>query len=240
MNIIYRVVVGLAILQSVYAWDKVQGPPSNAEVCRRVQAYLSKNPVIIEAGTFDGTDTVELATLLPNAKIFTFEPVPELFDKSFHRVSAFSNITIYNLALSDTVGKAIMHLSEFNHNRGVVSASSSLLAPTGHLIYAPMISFDRKIEVSTTTIDDWAREHNISTIDLLKLDIQGNELNVLMASPHALSTVKAILTEVEFAEAYKDQYLFEDIKKWLEGQGFVLDCLFVDCSWFGDALFIRK
>lgn len=143
-----------------------------------------------------------------------------------------------------------MYLSEKKSKPGQVSQSSSLLEPANHLIYAPIVQFNRTITVFTTTLDDLAKHNDIKTIYLLKLDIQGNELDVMMASPNIFRSVKAILTEVEFTEAYKGQYQFEQINSWLEEQGFELDCLFINCQWFGsqgvhapwfgDALFIRK
>jgi len=237
-------------IHSLYAWDVIQGSPPNSDVVQRVQEYLSQDPVIVEAGTYDGKDTAQLSALLPSARIFTFEPVPELFQKSSENLSPFPNIKIFNLALSNITGQATMYLSEKKSKPGQISQSSSLLEPADHLIYAPIIQFNRKIIVSTTTLDDWARHNNIKKIDLLKLDIQGNELDVMMASPDIFRSVKAILTEVEFIEAYKGQHQFEQINAWLEEQGFELDCLFINCKWlgsqdvhapwFGDALFIRK
>lgn len=237
-------------INSLYALDVIQGSPPNSEIVRRVQEYLSQDPVVVEAGTYDGKDTAQLSALLPSAYIFTFEPVPELFQKSSANLSAFPNIKIFNLALSNTTGQATMYLSEKKSKPGQVSQSSSLLKPADHLIYAPLIEFNCETIVSTTTLDDWARHNDIKKIDLLKLDIQGNELDVMMASPDIFQSVKAILTEVEFTEAYKGQYQFEQINAWLEEQGFELDCLFINCQWFGsqdvhapwfgDALFIRK
>ena len=227
-------------VHSVYGLDTISSPPANEEVVRRLRAILPENPIIVEAGTYDGQDTMELSRLLPKAKIYTLEPVPELFNKSVKRLESFSNIRIYNYALSDRTGVANMYLSEQKGTEGIVSMSSSLLAPKEHLDYSPDTLFKNIIEVQTTTIDDWAEKNSIAAIDVLKLDIQGNELNVLMASPKTMSTVKAILTEGEFVEAYEGQYLFEDIKTWMEDQGFELDTLFLAFGWFGDALFIRK
>ena len=224
---------------SVYGFDRIEGSPLNQEVVRRLTAILPEKPSILEAGTYDGEDTIELSHLLPKAQIFTLEAVPELFNIAKETLKSYSNVETYNYALSDKTSNAIMYLSEWQEKPGIVGQSSSLLAPKEHLTYAPHISFKRSIEVKTITIDEWAERNGIKKIDFLKLDIQGNELNVLMASPNILSTVKAILTEVEFVEAYEGQYLFEDIKIWLEEQGFELDSLFSQ-GWFGDALFIRK
>ena len=241
MKLMFCFLVFSCSFQSVYSFDKVVGNPSNAEIVRRIQAFIPEDLVIVEAGAYDGYDTIELCHLLPQAKIHALEPVPELFDKSSKNLESFSNVKMYNYALSDKTGSAIMHLSEWKGAPGVVGMSSSLLPPKDHLKYAPQISFNNKIKVETTTIDDWAEKNDVKDIVFLRLDIQGNELNVLKASPKTLSTVKAILTEVEFVEAYEGQYLFEDVKTWLEAQRFELDVLFTDPGrWFGDALFIRK
>jgi FkbM family methyltransferase len=220
-------------------FDQKNGAPGNKDVISRIKTYLPANPVIVEAGTYDGEDTVELSKLLPNAKIYTLEPVPELFDKSAKAIKHCANVKLYNKALSDKTGKAIMHTSEERQRPGVVSMSSSLLAPKDHLTHAPDTLFKQKIEIETITLDDWAHQNQVDHIDFLKLDIQGYELNVIKASPELFKTVKAILLEVEFIEAYQGQYLYDDIKRWLEAEGFELNCLYVN-SWFGDALFIRK
>jgi FkbM family methyltransferase len=240
MNFFYVCVVCCSFMQPMYSWETIKGSPPNEQVIERIGSSLSDCPIIVEAGTYNGRDTAALASLLPCAQIFSFEPVPELFQKAKLALDSFENVFLYNAALSSQTGMSELYVSEFKDKPGFPGASSSLLRPTGHLTYAPFVTFNRKIEVSTTTIDDWAKANGISRIDLLKLDIQGNELDVMMASPDLLQSVSAILTEVEFVEAYKGQYLFEDIKAWLEQQGFELDSLFVQCNWFGDALFIRK
>ena len=71
------------------------------------------------------------------------------------------------------------------------------------------------------------------------LDLQGMEYEALKSSPKILATVKAILLEVEFVEAYKGQILFKDIKKWLESENFKMVALNHKPTWFGDALFVR-
>lgn len=224
--------LNLAIVQKA-------GAPDNADVIARIKAYLPAKPIIVEAGTYNGADTLELSQLLPTAQIFSFEPVPELFAKAQQLLAACLNVQLYPQALSDRTGTATLYTSEKKHNPRVITASSSLLAPKEHLRYAPDILFKRQISVATITLDDWCRQQQITQIDFLKLDIQGYELLVLQAATTILPTIRAILVEVEFVEAYQNQYLYADVKAWLEQQGFELDCLYVN-SWFGDALFIRR
>src|SRR3990167_7487340 len=91
----------LLITHATAAYETKQCGPANPDVVKRIQAYLPAQPVIVEAGAYDGEDTVELSKLLPKAQIFTFEPIPELYQKTALAIRNFANIKLYDLALSD-------------------------------------------------------------------------------------------------------------------------------------------
>jgi len=204
-----------------------------------VKKYIPENPVILEAGSFDGEDTVYVSKFWPQATIYSFEPVPKIYKNFCKRTRNISRIKGFNIALGDSCGKKSFYVSCDVNSPDVPSQSSSLLAPKEHLDYAPHIAFNEIIEVDCLTIDEWAHQNNISNIDLMWLDMQGNELETLQASPDMLKSVKAIITEVEFVEAYEGQSLYADVKKWLESQGFTMIALSTTAQWFGDAVFVR-
>lgn len=206
------------------------------EVLALVKNYLPNNPIIIEAGAYNGDDSKSMALFWPDAQIHSFEPIPELYVTLKESVKNFSQIQTYCLAIGDYVGVGTMFVSE--NIPHIPSQSSSLLEPKDHLLYSP-VQFPRTIDVVVKTFDAWAQENSVDHVDFMWLDMQGYELNALKACPQILSTVKAILTEVEFVEAYKGQYLFDDVKTWLESQGFTMIAINTSCGWFGDALFVR-
>lgn len=208
------------------------------EVLALVKEYLPENPIIVEAGAYNGDDSKSMANFWPQATIYSFEPIPELYSKLQHQVAGIRQIQTFQVAIGDFVGTANMFVSEYEHAPDVATQSSSLLEPKEHLLYSP-VTFPRTIDVAVQTFDSWAQENNVDHIDFMWLDMQGYELNALKACPNMLATVTAILTEVEFVEAYKGQYMFEDVKTWLEGQGFTMIALNTSCYWFGDALFVR-
>ena len=210
------------------------------EVLEIVKPYLPDNPIILEAGAFDGDDSLKMANFWEKGMVYSFEPIPENYKKLVTKVAGVPNINTFCLALGDFVGMHEMHIAELESDPGVPSFSSSLLPPKDHLSYATFVKFNSKVNVPVVTIDEFARNNNLSKIDFMWLDIQGYELNVLKASPNILKTVKAIITEVEFVEAYQGQYLYKDVKEWLEGEGFTLVATNTSYQWFGDALFIRK
>lgn len=210
------------------------------EVLAIVKPYLPENPIILEAGAYDGADSLIMKNYWPKAQLHTFEPIPQLYQQLVSKTETQEDMYAYKYALGDYIGIATFYVSEFAEKPGIPSASSSLLRPKDHLIHAPHVLFNSEITVPIITIDEWAKENGVKSIDFMWLDMQGYELNALKAAPQIMKTVKAILTEVEFVEAYEGQYLFDDVKTWLEEQGFVMIARNFYCNWFADALFVRK
>ena len=218
--------------------------PMARDIFPIIAPYLPKDPAILEGGAYDGNNTAELASLWPQAMVYSFEPVPTLYQNVKARTAALSNVHVYDLALSNKVGTATFHVSEFDHNPGVPSESSSLLAPKRHKTDIPNIIFKKDITVATTTIDDWASKNGVDRIDLLYLDIQGAELMAMKGAPRIMKTVKVIMTELESVELYKGQGQYPELKQWLEAQGFRMIAANFDPAkgdpWAGDAVFARE
>ena len=70
---------------------------------------LPKNPVIIEAGVYDGSDTAWFATKFPEGQIYGFEPLDEPFNMAYNRLNHFPNVTLSKYALGPKTGNGIMH-----------------------------------------------------------------------------------------------------------------------------------
>lgn len=185
-----------------------------------IHSHLPSTAIIIEAGAFDGKDTLLLAQQFPHATIHAFEPVPEIFELLTKNTAHVPNIHRHPYALSDQTGTAIFYVSEKPSRPGKPFQAGSLLKPKERLQWSDAV-YNSTIKVPTITLDDWATHNNITNIDFAWLDMQGLELNVLKASPHMLATMQLIYTEVEFIEAYEGQYQYPEVKSWLEAHGFI-------------------
>lgn len=75
-----------------------------------------------------------------------------------------------------------------------------------------------RVTMPTRRLDDIAE---IERIDLLKIDVQGAELDVFRHARDKLSTCVVVHTEVTFMPFYKNQPSFGEIDVELRGQGFV-------------------
>ena len=81
---------------------------------------------------------------------------------------------------------------------------------------------DRVEKVQTRTLKEGLISANTGTIDYLKIDIEGAELEVFKSSSSLLNDVLAIKTEVSFVEFRKDQPLASDVDSCLSRLGFIL------------------
>lgn len=207
-----------------------------------IARYLCEDPVIVEAGAFDGKDTRANATFWNTSTIHAFEPVPDIYELLQYNTRELSNVHIHNLALSSTRGVATFHVSEKPSRPGKPFQAGSLHEPRERLQWSDA-RYTRTIEVQTTTLDQWADEQKIQKIDLLWLDAQGHELDILKGAHTILPQVSAIYTEVHFIHAYEGQPLYEELKAWLENHGFTQVAQdFQDQSrwFFGNVLFVRN
>ncbi len=212
------------------------------EALKYIKRYLPENPVIVEAGAFDGADTVTMAQLWPTGTIHAFEPVPELFEKLKKNTAHLTNVHCYQRALSNQDGTAQFYVSEKPTKPGVPSQAGSLLKPKERLDWSPL-QFPYTIQVQTITLPTWTQQNNSTKIDLLWLDIQGNELTVLKAAAPLLQSVQAMYTEVAFIEAYENQPTYEEVKSWLEAHNFkeIGRTFENQTDWFfGNVLFVKQ
>ncbi len=199
-----------------------------------IAQFLPANPIIIEAGSHIGRDTKKMIRQWPNGTIHAFEPVPELFEILKQNTHQLPKVTCYPFALSNANGTA-----QFFVSSGRSTATSSLLAPKEYLKEHPTIHFE-KIVVQTTTLETWSEKYAVPHVDFMWLDMQGGELAALQSATVLLKTVRAIFTEVSFAERYENNPLYPTIKTWLEQQGFFVQKEEIRTESWGNVLFIKK
>ena len=177
-----------------------------------------KIPVIVEAGAFDGADTLRFLKLWPNSKIYSFEPIPTLCDQLKKKFSAYNNVHIIQKALAPTTAKDVLiHTFDFGDKH---NGSSSLLKPTRHAEFFPEIDLENTLFVDTVNLDFFCEENDIHEIFLLWLDLQGMELEVLNSSLDLLSKVSYLHLEISDTPLYLDGTTIGELDRFLEKAGF--------------------
>lgn len=202
-----------------------------------IKKNLKKDSIILEAGSYDGNDTLFLSEVASEGIIYSFEPIPQLYKNSLSKVFSSKNVKLFDKALSDKNGLDSIYLSD---RFGMTWGSSSFLKPKEHLDVHPQITFNSEIEIECVSLDSFCKEHKIEIIDFMWLDMQGYEPVVLFSAQETLLKVKYIYSEVSLIETYEGVMLYPEFKKKLEDFGF--EVVFEDLPWvdMGNVLFKNK
>jgi FkbM family methyltransferase len=174
---------------------------------------LSCNTVI-DVGSNRGQFALVARHCFPNAAIFAFEPLPEPA-AVFRRLFAMDKAaTLHNSAIGPEAKQCTMHVSE--------SDDSSSLLPISSLQEElfPGTSEVESVDVSVAPLDSFLRNKDIVRPAMLKLDVQGFELDALRGCESLLASFEWVYCECSFVELYSGQKLAADIIEWLSDREF--------------------
>ena len=110
-------------------------------------------------------------------------------------LSKIKNIKKYNFGFGSE--NTSMFLNYDNQGSGLASVYERKL---GHM----NIDFSKKEKIEIKKIDDFCKEHDINNIDLLKMDVEGHELEVLKGAEKMLSNNSISAIQFEFGGANID------------------------------------
>jgi FkbM family methyltransferase len=199
----------------------------------------TRTPLIVDGGAHSGFMTDKFLGLWPDAAVHGFEANPSLAASLMEKYRDSSNVTIHPEALGAQPGTLEFHVT-------ADPGCSSFFRPTETNVgYHPdKMDVVETIEVPVAVLDDSLAD--IRHIHLIKLDLQGFELEALKGAHEVLKRTDLIMTEVEFISLYEDQPLFSEVELFLRSHGFGLHNLYN--LWTrpegqlssGDALFTRS
>jgi FkbM family methyltransferase len=198
----------------------------------------------VDVGAHNGVMVHRALFEFPRARVFAFEPSPAPRTQLTREFQNDRRVTILPFACASTSGTAT-----FNITRN--TQCSSLLSPSalGSHFYGESYDVVDRIEVRKITLDDWARENDITQIDFLKIDAQGHDLEVLRGAQALLKNraVKAINVEAMFVPEYEGCATFGQIDAFLSTQGYSLHQIHEivakgpeNQTTYCDALWVRK
>lgn len=193
---------------------------------------------LIDVGANKGQFAMAVRGLFPNAVIYAFEPLPKPASR-FEKVFGSDPIThLHRIAIGGAKDNRTFYVTDRED-------SSSLLKPGNGQLEAFGISAKEEIEVVVKPLDSVIRLESVPRPILLKIDVQGSELDVLKGIA-VLEAVDFIYVELSFVELYEGQALFEDAHAYMTARGFTLRGMFNQAytEAFGptqaDCLFVRK
>ncbi len=170
---------------------------------------------VLDVGANVGQFATAARAILPDATIYSFEPLPDCFLELERRMSRTGKFRAFNVGLGADRGEL-----QFNRSSFAPSSSFRKMAALHKQNY-PWTVGSEPVNVKVETLDGLAATLDLVDPILLKIDVQGYEDRVLAGGKATCSRAAAIIVEVSFETLYEGQPLFDDIYRSLTGMGFV-------------------
>ncbi len=186
------------------------------EAVRDVDSNLSFT--ILEVGALQVEEQAEtfhqLLDIFPESQIIAFEVDEALCEELNNK--AKPGLRYYPVALGSDERKCAFY--ETNHPMccSLYKPNEKLIALYNHMEMAMLKSVS---SIETVSLDYFKKEQKIESVDFIKIDIQGAELDVFRGGINTLEDIVAIVSEVEFIPHYIDQPLFGDVCSFLTENG---------------------
>lgn len=171
--------------------------------------------VVLDIGAASGETCKKFASSFPNAKVYAFEPLKSTFQKLVDNTAAMSNILASNIGLGAKSGTVSINIT------GRVTSSSILGTNENEFFTEPepfrIVSTE---EISIDTLD--RRMQSEAAVHLIKMDVQGYELEVLKGGVETLKRTSFVLLELQNHQIYQGAPQYFEIDSFLRENGFEL------------------
>jgi FkbM family methyltransferase len=169
---------------------------------------------IIDVGANIGQFTLMINQILPDASIYAFEPLRECFQQLKNSTKKINSIKYFNVALGSEEKETTIYKNKF-------SASSSLLKMEKlHKEIFPFTNAEEVEKIKVVTLGSLRNEISWKSKILLKVDVQGFEIEVLKGIGTVMKMIDIIIIETSFVKLYQGQPLFNEVYSYLIGNGF--------------------
>jgi FkbM family methyltransferase len=193
---------------ALYLQGKGYGSASLRSEVNATKKFVSEG-VFFDVGANKGLYSKELLSQYTTSitELHLFEPSKELVE-SYLRFSD-KRVHVNNYALSETSGTATLYK---------VSGNSGLNSLTRRRLEHFKVAMDEVEEIKKVTLDEYVESNGIRTIDLLKIDVEGHELDVLKGAKSTLDDNRIKCIQFEFGGCNIDtRVFFQDFWYFLSG-----------------------
>jgi FkbM family methyltransferase len=181
--------------------------PSMGMSFRQVRRLGFAPSAIIDVGAFRGEWTRFIQEIYPTASILMIEPQRESEPILGEMVRSSNGRIRYRCALLGPAARPDVPFFEMGNGSSVFPEQSPF----------PRV----EVHHAMTTLDDVAREAAIPPAALLKLDVQGSEIEILCGGTTTLAQAEVVLLEVSLIGINRGAPLLDSVVAFMKSRGFV-------------------
>lgn len=170
--------------------------------------------IIIDAGAANGIISKMFSANFPKLNIYSFEPIHKAYSELELNLAEYKNIILFNKALGASPGNSVIHILDR-------ITSSSLLEPSEKIdnpYFAKSLKERETENIVISTLDiEIPSDKNVS---ILKLDVQGFELEILKGGINTLKRTDMVVLEMQNHQYYKNAPMYFELDNFLHEQNF--------------------
>ena len=194
-------------------------PPIEVERAEQIfyLNFLQPGMTVFDVGANIGELTLLFSRFVGDGKVHAFEATRSGFAQlaAVCEAARRANVVLNQAAVTDKDGTAPFYVYDEEH----LSWSSLTARPFEE--YGIVVAPPQVENVEGVTLDTYCERHNIKTIDLLKIDVEGAEYQVLRGAQRLLASKRIRCLTFEFGQTTFDMgNRPEDIERLLSKQGY--------------------
>ena len=141
------------------------------------QAMAKGTKVVLDVGANAGIYSLAALAGQPDVVVHAFEPTPEIAARlrATAKLNGLKNLYVHEVAVLRDDGQAT--LKRFRGELGNNEGMNFVLRDVGN---------SDAERVKTVSLDQFCQDHSIDQVDLLKLDVQGQEYSALKGAEHLI------------------------------------------------------
>lgn len=160
--------------------------------------------IVLDIGAYDGDWTRMCKSLFPSGRVLMFEPQPDKTERLKRLANELQGVQLAPVLLGREPKDEIpFHMFE----------SGSSIYQSDSIKNATVTKLPMTTLAAATLDSEFARP------DLIKIDVQGAELDVLSGGLDVTRSAEAIIMEVTLIGEYKGSVMMEDMIAFMKGQG---------------------
>lgn len=163
---------------------------------------------IVDVGAAFGDWSKLCLKVFPDAQYFLFEPLTEFAGVLKRFADEFENVTYLELAVGSRKGDIVINVHEDLVGSSILKETEGSLSD-GQAREVPIVTLDQALK-------------DLSGPYLIKIDVQGTELEVLTGAEKVLKDTEYIILEVSLFQSMINAPQLFDVIKFMKERGFVV------------------
>jgi FkbM family methyltransferase len=178
---------------------------------------------IIQVGAYTGDDRLIEACRAYGHRLYMFEPNPARADELKRKAAGAPTVEVLQMAVSSTNGHATFKIAAHDDCSSLQDFDANAQQTWVHE-WHPYKRFEMvdSIDVQVIRLDTFLAERNITRVDLLEIDAQGEDLRVVESLGERMADVKKIQIEVNIHSAplYANAFTMDQAVAFFTSHGF--------------------